>query len=337
MKRLLRIILLSTVALASFCSIAFALLFQRDIPVEVLKSQYAAAPSQFVEVQGMPVHLRIEGADIPKAGDTNSTNPTNPAKSTKPTIVLLHGTGASLHTWDGWTLELKKTHRVIRMDLPGFGLTGPHPQARYGVDDYVEFVQATLRAIGLDAATPVTFAGSSLGGQIAWHYALKYPKEVSRLVLIAAAGYPRDANVDLPIVLRLARIDWLAPLLTRTASRELVELSLRDVYAYRARVGKRLVARYYELSLRTGNRQAFIDRANQMAPDNPANIKKITVPTLILWGAKDKWIPVEDATRFNKDIAGSVLKVYPDLGHVPMEENPEETVKILQRWLPKGR
>ena len=141
--------------------------FRWDIPVEELKKKYTNEASEFVEVQGMQVHYRDEGE-----GDV---------------IVLLHGTGASLHTWEPWTRELKKFYRVIRLDLPAYGLTGPHPEGKYQMDNYVAFLQEFLQKKDIQK---FCLGGNSFGGGVSWEYALKYPDEVEKLILVDASGYP---------------------------------------------------------------------------------------------------------------------------------------------------
>lgn len=109
-KAVLGLLLLAVALIAGGVALAWA----PDRPVDSLKARWAPAPSQFITVQGMQVHLRDEG----------------PKDDPEP-IVLLHGTSASLHTWDGWVDALKGQRRVIRIDLPGFGLTGPAPDNDY--------------------------------------------------------------------------------------------------------------------------------------------------------------------------------------------------------------
>jgi pimeloyl-ACP methyl ester carboxylesterase len=155
-----------------------------DRPVEELKARWAQAPSQFITVQGMQVHVRDEG----------------PRDDPVP-VVLLHGTSASLHTWEGWTGALKGQRRVIRFDLPGFALTGPHPHDDYSIDAYVRFVVATLDRLGIARCV---LAGNSLGGQIAWAVAATHPTRVERLVLVDAAGYPFEPQ-SVPIGLSRLR------------------------------------------------------------------------------------------------------------------------------------
>jgi pimeloyl-ACP methyl ester carboxylesterase len=313
MKWIGRILGLAAIAVA----VVVASQVKGDIPLEDLKQRYAGGASRFVDVGGLAVHYRDEGAGPP--------------------LLLLHGTGASLHTWDGWTQALRGQFRVIRMDLPGFGLTGPsRPEepalpetggARkraayeddYRIEAYVEFVEAFRKRLGLDA---FALAGNSLGGLIAWSYAVAHPAQVNALVLLDPAGYP----VARPVLLfRLAQVPGLSWLLARLDPGPLAAKTLRDAYGDPGKITPALVERYRELSLREGNRRAFVARARTRGVDHRADIPKVRAPTLILWGSLDRLIPVEHAERFRRAIPGASSIVYQGIGHVPMEEIPERS------------
>src|SRR6267154_2061747 len=261
-----------------------------DIPLEDLKQRYAGGASRFLEVGGLQVHYRDEGAGPP--------------------LLLLHGTGASLHTWDGWTQALRGQFRVIRMDLPGFGLTGPNGNHDYRIETYVEFVEAFRKRLGLDA---FALAGNSLGGLVAWSYAVAHPAEVNALVLVDPAGYPIDRPA---LVFRLARIPGLSWLLTKLDPGPITEKTLRDAYGDPGKVTPELVERYRDLALRAGNRNAFVARSAGRAKDRSTGIPKVRAPTLILWGSLDRLIPAEHAERFRRAIPGASSIIYPGVGHV---------------------
>jgi pimeloyl-ACP methyl ester carboxylesterase len=283
-------------------------------PVETLLARWAAPPSYFVSLQGMQVHVRDEG----------------PRDDPIP-IVLIHGTSASLHTWDGWVAALSPHRRVIRMDLPGFGLTGPAPDGGYSMARYTGFMRDLLDLLKLNE---VVMAGNSLGGGIAWQTALAYPTRVRQLVLVDAAGYPLQPQ-SMPIGFRLAQISWLTPITQKIMPRQMVEASVRNVYGQPDKVSPALVDRYYELTLREGNRasltQRFQDRSSDA--DLAGQISQLSLPTLILWGKQDRLIPPDHAQSFHQDIAGSQLQVFEGLGHVPHEEDPEATVQAVKRFL----
>ena len=261
----------------------------------------------------MQVHLRDEG----------------PRDDSVP-IVLLHGTSSSLHTWDGWADSLKGTRRVIRFDLPGFGLTGPAPDGDYGMTAYVRFVTHVLDTLG---AHRVVLAGNSLGGWIAWRVAVARPELVQRLVLVDAAGYPFESQ-SVPIGFRLARIPVLNKLVQRILPRSVVEGSVRNVFGDPAKVTPALVDRYYDMTRREGNRAALVARFSQgrADPDTTA-IRTIRQPTVIMWGERDRLIPPDNAVRFARDITGSRVLTFATLGHVPHEEDPVVTLAAVRRFL----
>jgi pimeloyl-ACP methyl ester carboxylesterase len=287
--------------------------WEPDRSVESLKPRWAAPPSTFLDLAGMSVHLRDEG----------------PRDDAVP-IVLLHGTAASLHTWDGWTAALSKTRRVLRFDLPGFGLTGPSPTSDYTIAAYTRFVVAMLDALSVKRCV---LAGNSLGGEIAWSTAVASPDRVSALILVDAAGH-RLESVSVPIGFRAAKVPVLNKLFLKLLPRRIVTSSVRNVYGDPSKVTDELVDRYFELTLREGNRASLPLRFQQaVSRANEADVKQVTAPTLILWGELDRLIPPEHAALFEKEIAGSTLVTFPQLGHVPQEEDATATVAAVQRFL----
>jgi pimeloyl-ACP methyl ester carboxylesterase len=248
-------------------------------------------------------------------------------------IVLLHGTSASLHTWEGWAQALRTKRRVIRFDLPGFGLTGSNAENDYSTDAYVTFLRAVMDSLDVQR---FVLAGNSLGGQIAWAAAAAMPHRVERLILVDAGGYPPESLTtppSLPLGFRIARTPGLRLLMQYTLPRGIVESSLRNVYGDGSKVTPELVDLYFDMALRAGNRQALARRIEQGYTGNVALLKDIKIPTLVLWGGKDRLLPLEAAQRFERDIPGAKLVVFDDLGHVPQEEDPVRTVAEVRRFL----
>jgi len=288
-----------------------------DQPVSALQARWAPLPSTFVEVRGMQLHVRDEG----------------PRDDPVP-IVLLHGTGASLHTWEGWTQVLNRDRRVIRFDLPGFGLTGPSPDRVYTIESYVDTLLALADALHVQR---FIVAGNSLGGYVAWATAALHPQRVDRLILVDAAGYPFQSQ-SIPLAFRIARAPILNRLMRDVLPRAIVASSLRDVYGDPSRVTPGLVDRYFDLATRAGNREALVARFDQTRPGALAErVREIQVPTLILWGREDRLIPLEFGERFARDIQGSRLVVFDTLGHVPHEEDPVRTVEAVLPFIQSGR
>ena len=295
-----------------FAVAGVAVTWAPDKPVDTLRARWAAPPSRFVQVQGMSVHLRDEG----------------PTDDPLP-LVLLHGTSDSLHTWDGWAAALSRQRRVIRFDLPGFGLTGPDPQNDYSIARYTRFVTALLDQLGVQRCV---LAGNSLGGQIAWATAYASPQRVQRLVLVDAGGYA-FAPTEVPLGFRLARMGALRGLFEHVLPRGLVLSSVRNVYGDPSKVTAELVDRYYDMALRAGNRKALGYRMDAAMAGNPQHIQALVMPTLILWGGRDRLIPPQWGRQFARDVKNSTLVEFDELGHIPHQEDPQRTVMALQQFL----
>ena len=285
----------------------FTLNKTNDIPLEELKVEFKNKNSRFVEVDGIFVHYVDEGNGIP--------------------IILLHGTGASLHTLDLWSGKLKDKYGVIRITLPGFGLSGPRSDKKYKIKDYVNLLESFVELMGIEK---FYLAGNSLGGSIAWLYTSFYQKKVKKLILINSSGFELD---EMPFVIRIARNNYLNFLIKKTSPQFLIKKSLKEVFYDDNLISKSITDRYYKLNLREGNRQAFIDRALVNYTDYTPRLKKIKSPTLILWGKNYEWINVKYAKKFKTMIKGSRLSIMNETGHIPMEERPFESLEIVMDFL----
>lgn len=288
-----------------------------DQPVQSLVARWAPPPSEFITVKGQLVHLRDEGP----RGDSSP-------------ILLIHGTSSSLHTWEGWAKAIKPHRRVISFDLPGFGLTGPFA-GQYPVDDYrgdalAGFVVDLMDQLKVKHGVLV---GNSLGGEVAWRVAGLAPQRVDKLVLIDASGY-RFKPVDMPLGFALARLPVLGWFSEHLLPRAAVVSSVRSVYADPRKITPELVDRYYDLTLREGNRHALRERLAVIESDlAPERVAKLRLPTLVMWGARDKLIPPDNAQHFLQDIPGSKLVLFEQLAHVPQEEDPEQSLNAARAFL----
>lgn len=262
-------------------------------------------------------------------------NETDPLTTKIPEVmVLLHGTSASLHTWEGWAAALDDKYCVVRMDLPGFGLTGPYkmPDKTYSLDNYVDTVINVMDELQVSQAT---IAGNSLGGGIAWLTTLKHPKRVNRLVIIDSIGFEFKPK-HVPIAFQFTRYPMLTMFTENVLPKSLVRKSLESVYADDSKVTDELVNRYYDLTRRAGNRHALSQRFRQrIVMHEVTQLPSIKQPTLILWGEKDDLIPIDNAYRFKQALPNSELVVFENLGHVPHEEDPKATVEAVIHFLNK--
>jgi pimeloyl-ACP methyl ester carboxylesterase len=196
----------------------------------------------------------------------------------------------------------------------------------------IDFLDRFVKAAGLQR---FAIAGNSLGGQYAWRFALRHPERVSALILIDAAGYPMRLEGPGTLGLRLARMPVISDLLRLAPVEGFTRSGLLAVYGDRSRVGDELITRHAELMLRPGNRAALSARARSVDPHDESwrQLPRITAPTLVMWGERDSWITPEFGRRFTGDIPGAQLLIYPDLGHVPMEEDPARTARDAAAFL----
>ncbi|MEX2589965.1 MAG: alpha/beta hydrolase [Chitinophagales bacterium] len=279
-----------------------------DIPAEKIEARFSYPHSEFFEYKDMRIHYCVEGKGEP--------------------LVLIHGTASSLHTWEGWVERLKNDFKIIRLDLPGFGLTGPNPSKDYSEELYAEVVEALLKHLNIHKAH---IAGNSLGGAVAFHFAALYPEMTKSLVLIDASGYHFGRKI--PFIFRITQYPGVAKLMTGFSPRFIYKWNIRQVYGNTDLITDTLIDRYYLLSLRKGNRQAMVDRMQQVENKDSKLIDKIKAPTLILWGEEDEWIPLDFAYKFKEDIPHSKLILFPGAGHVPMEEIPVPTADSTKKFI----
>ncbi|OOG74943.1 alpha/beta fold hydrolase [Algoriphagus sp. A40] len=295
------------------CVFFLLLLYRSDIPAEEIAAKYQTPESHFIEVNGINLHVRILGEGEP--------------------IILLHGSFSSLHTWDIWQRELSPYFMTISLDFPGHGLTGPDELQRYSVQDYSELVLSLAEKLNL---RKFHLAGNSMGGAVALQLASARPDKVLTLNLVDASGAPRIETRSLDSTQNQARGSgaWIFKLIEnplisgiflKCTPKFLFARNMKEVYADESKIQEKTTDRYYELMLREGNRQATLDRI-KIPRNSEIDFERLTMPTLILWGGKDSWIPLSNAYALEKAIPGSNLIVFDQAGHVPMEEIPTESV-----------
>ncbi|GAO77766.1 MULTISPECIES: alpha/beta fold hydrolase [unclassified Sphingopyxis] len=297
--------------------VGFLLLLTPDTDRDAMIAKYSGPAGAFVAgPAGQRIHYRDQG----KRGDR--------------AIILIHGANASLHTWEPLVKRLGETYRVVTLDLPGHGLTGAIPDTDYSAQGMMDAVDVVAAKLGLDH---FILGGNSMGGWVAWRYALAQPARVDALLLIDAAGMPLrpgekrpESNVGFR-VLEYPFGRWLA---TRVTPRMLVEQSLRGSVEKQEIVDDAMIDRYWELLRFPGNRAATVLRARMdREPAMAARVGEIKAPTLILFGDKDRLINPSAAKTFNERIAGSEVVILPGIGHLPMEEAPDATANAIADFL----
>lgn len=278
--------------------LAASLLWTPDKPRPVLEARYRIDPSDYLDVAGIRLHVRDSGL------------------KQHPAIIMLHGFGSSLQTWDSWSQVLSQAFRVIRIDLPGSALTGADPTDDYSDARCIEILVALMDKLQVPRASLI---GNSIGGRIAWEFAATEPDRVASLVLIspdgfASPGFEYGRKPHVPAPLRLLK--YVLP-------KWVLRMNLAQSYGDPANLADDVVSRYYDLLLAPGVRGAMIDRLAQTVLVDPVPILvRIRAPTLILWGEKDALIPISNSDDYLRSIPQSTLVRLPGLGHVPQEEAP---------------
>ena len=245
-----------------------------------------------------------------------------------PAILLLHGFGASLQAWDDWAPALEKNLRVLRIDIPGFGLSGPAVNQDYSDAADVARVIAVMDQLGVQQ---VIVAGHSMGGRIAWNLAAAHPERVSKLVLISPDGFP-DPNAKSDKTYEVPALLGLLPY-------SLPQWALRmggvaPAFADDSQLTPQMMQRYHDMMLAPGVRTALLERMRQTRNSDPVSrLQSIKAPTLLLWGEKDAFIPVSNAQDYLKAMPQAKLVTLPGVGHVLHEEAPQASVQAVLDFL----
>lgn len=269
-------------------------------------SPYWTEADQLLDVDGRPVRVRITGP-----------------RNAQP-IVLVHGFSVSLESWEPWAGGLDGDYRVIRMDLPGHGLTGPDPERRYTVADTADFIGDTMDALGIERAV---IGGNSLGGLAAWRFAADHPERVDALVLVSPGGYSINGVTEEPVAVPLPIAIYL-----RSAPEAMVNAGTASLYGDAARMDPSVPQRIRELMADNGD--AFVERLEVFTlPEPTADLQRVQVPTLILHGRMDRMIPVDHSERMADTIPQARLITYDDLGHIAHEEDPARTLADVHSFL----
>lgn len=319
MGRLLIAILVLVGLLALTAAAGYFALRRGDIPYETLAARYESGASRYVDLpSGVRMHYRDQG---------------QPAEA--PTLLLLHGYSASLHTWEGWVDELSDRYRIVSIDLPGHGLTRAPAGYRASIEAFRDEVERFAAAIGI---ARFVIVGNSMGGNVAWEYALAHPEQVDALVLVASSGWPEieaDAERE-PIVFGLLRNPIAGPLIRDLDNTAFIRQGLEASFADPAIVDDAMVRRYAELSRAPGHRDILLQLGLGFRERNFATAERLaplTAPTLILQGAQDNLVSPDHAPLFRDAIAGSELVTFDSVGHIPQEEIPAESAALVDDFL----
>ncbi len=284
-----------------------------EVPRATLLAKYTYPGSRFVEVMGTQVHVVEEG--------------------TGPAVVMIHGFAASLHTWDACAADLKKDHRVIRFDLPPFGLTGPMRDAKgktlhMTLAIYRRFVNELLGQLNVKDAVVI---GNSLGGLLTWDLAVEHPDKVSKIVLSDAVAFPQK----MPIYVKLFTYKLLGLLAPYSLPTPVLKMATRDVYGDKKKLSDKTLEQYIDLFMQKANRSGIrkmIHILEDMEYD-VARLKKLTCPVLVVWGQEDRWVPISSAHQLVAHCPHATLVTYPGVGHIPMEEAPDRFIQDVRTFI----
>ncbi len=274
-----------------------------------LESKYLYAFSDLIDVAGVTLHVRDSGL------------------TTAPAVILIHGFGASLHTWEPWVSALATDHRVIRFDLPGSGLSYPDPTGNYTDARSMQVMVALMDTLGVARASVI---GHSIGGRIAWTFAATYPERVDKLVLVspdgfASPGFEYGKPPHVPGSMKLMR--YALP-------KFMLKMSLKPAYADANVLTDELTGRYFDLLLGEGTREALLARTAQTILVEPVPmLKRIQAPTLLVWGEQDAMIPFANSESYLKAIPTVARVSLNRVGHLPQEEAPTRSLSAVRSFL----
>jgi pimeloyl-ACP methyl ester carboxylesterase len=285
-----------------------------EIPYDVLDARYASAQSHFADLPGgVHLHYRDEGNARGRV------------------LLLVHGFGDSFTTWDGWVAALGSRYRIIRIDLPGHGLTRAPAGYTLNDDRSVALIHALSLKLGL---AKFAIAGNSMGGGIAWQYALAYPAQIDALILADAAGWPSTTLKSPPLAFRLLQYSWGRAFLASIDNTPLIRSGLRGETGNPSVITDAFIARWAEFQRAPGHRDILMSiLPGQHSVATKAALAHIRAPTLVLWGAVDPLITVESARAFAGAIPGAKLILYPGVGHLPQVEIPARSAADVAKFL----
>ncbi len=293
----------------AFLAVALYGLWTPDLERAELEKRYFSSSPQIIDVDGLKVYYKETG---PQGA---------------PTLLLLHGFGSSLQAWDDWSLKLEQKYRVIRLDLPGFGLTGASPANDYSEEKDLAILTYFADKLGLEKFSVM---GHSMGGKMAWSLAASQPERVQALVLMAPDGFPETKDIgtkpyEVPAIMGL--IKYVLP-------KYLVRKSIEPAFVQADALNDALVNRYFDMLRAPGVRGAILERSNQTIYTDPVpRLKAIKAPTLLIWGEHDQMIPSTNAQSYANVLSNSTTVLVPKLGHLLQEEQPEKGLTAVMQFL----
>ncbi len=309
--------LATTVILAVSVTIIF---WEGDFSKEQATEKYANDESAFFkDSAGSLVHYRDRG------------------EKSAPVLLFIHGTSASLHTWEPLIAHEKlQDFRLVSLDLPGHGLTGANESNIYTREVFSQAIVDTLDYLDVEKAVLI---GNSLGGRIAWQTAVSFPERVESLVLLAPSGANKQGPSSSNIGFKILATNWGQLLMQRLTPRFLIERSLKQTVVDDSIVTPFMVDRYWELLKMQGNRKAMASLASgrRLQTVGFDEFASVRLPVLTIWGAEDTVLPVYMLDQFvQKQPEMEVLKLE-NIGHLPQEESVDAVANRIFSFLSVNR
>lgn len=288
-----------------------------DTDRELMHEKYSSEQSGYIESSGgLRLHYREQGVSqgVP--------------------ILLLHGNSGSLHVFESLIDRLNDKRRIISIDLPGHGLTGPSPAEDYSYQGFAQALDLVRTKLDIDR---LVLVGHSMGGWIAWRYAADHSDAVSELVLIAASGMPprsTDPPPGIGMGIRILKTRLGGFLSQHYLPRSMTAASMRRTFYNEEFIDDASIDRFWELLRYPGNRRALSIRSNQGRDEHLAHrAKDISAPTLLIWGEQDTFVRPSAALSFSERIANSEILILPNVGHMPMLEATAQTAEAIDAFL----
>ncbi len=299
------------IAVLVIFTISFAILFLLPtliISKDAAEKELSMPASRFIYWRGARLHYIDEGRGV--------------------VILMIHGFGGSTQNFSKIAAALKGSFRVIRVDIPGFGLSDLPAMAEnpHYVQMYREYITFLLKYLRIDS---LYIMGNSMGGGIAWLAAGDHPEKVIKLVLVGSGGY--DA-INIASKLTMFKYTGLKHIFGKGMPEFMSKRVALSIYADPAKMEPEV----WQLSNLSMNREGNISNmlalvTEQHFPDTKL-IRRVKCPTLIVWGKEDNVIPVEHAEKFHGDIKNSEVIIYDHCGHVPMMECAEQFTSDFLRF-----
>lgn len=296
-----------------FVLVFLFLLLRKDntVPIEELREEMAIAQSFFFEYQNTRCHYTDEGTGDP--------------------VVMIHGLGDSFRIFDEFAAELSKEYRVVRLDLPGFGISDvPSKKQVDGelIDFYASCLSALIDDLELDKFHLI---GNSLGGWVSWHWAANHSNQLKSLTLLASAGFELDRvkkNITKGVLEHIP-----AFMLKRGMPKSVARFNLKACIYHDDLIKEEYVQNNYRMINKRGTLQFMFALLESSAMPVPSRMEAIACPSLVVWGNKDRIVPVSHAALFDSHLAKSEVLIYDKCGHYPQIERKDDLLKDWKTFI----